>query len=92
MNPNFRLLCFEFEFNQRTRSMKTNRVMALKLSRSNSYPKRETFIAFGKVHCLVRHPQKMIDYIARALSECGAKLGTPRCTVLFVYRRNGVTA
>jgi serine/threonine-protein kinase HipA len=55
------------DINQRTGAMQTDRTMALKLNRSKSYPTREALIEFGKVHCLVRHPEKIIDRIGEAM-------------------------
>jgi serine/threonine-protein kinase HipA len=57
------------DINSRTGAMQTDRTMALKLNKSKSYPTRDELIVFGKVHCHVRHPEKMIDRIGEAMLE-----------------------
>jgi serine/threonine-protein kinase HipA len=59
---------YNFE-DQRTGRMMSDRSLALKLNKSNSYPTREELINFGKTICLVSRPGEIFDRIGQAMSE-----------------------
>ena len=52
----------------RTYITKYDRTLALKLHKSRNYPDLPTLLAFGREHCSVAHPEKVIERIADALS------------------------
>jgi serine/threonine-protein kinase HipA len=52
----------------RTFITKYDRTLALNLRKSRSYPDREALLAFGREHCGVRSPERIIERIAQALS------------------------
>ena len=53
----------------RTFITKYDRTLALNLRHSRSYPDRQSLLAFGREHCGVRAPERVIERIAEALSE-----------------------
>lgn len=57
------------DLNLRTGKMQTDRTLALKLNKSKSYPTREALIAFGKQHCHVRSPERIIERIGDAMHD-----------------------
>ena len=52
----------------RTFITKYDRTLALKLNKSRNYPTLNTLLAFGRDHCSVTHPERVIERIAAALS------------------------
>jgi serine/threonine-protein kinase HipA len=52
-----------------------DRTLALNLRKSRNYPDREALLAFGREHCAVHAPERVLDRIAEALS---ATLGEQR--------------
>lgn len=52
----------------RTFITKYDRTLALKLNKSRNYPTLNTLLAFGRDHCSVTHPDRVIERIAAALS------------------------
>lgn len=59
---------YNFEDN-RTGRVLSDRTLALKLNKSNTYPSRKELIAFGRDYCFVAKPGEVIDRIAQAMSE-----------------------
>ncbi len=54
--------------NPRTHISKYDRTLALNLHKSRSYPDRATLLAFGRDHCGVARPERVLERIADALS------------------------
>lgn len=52
----------------RTSITKYDRTLALNLRKSREYPNRDSLFAFGREHCGVHAPERVIDRIAEALS------------------------
>jgi serine/threonine-protein kinase HipA len=52
----------------RTFITKYDRTLALNLRKSREYPDRDSLLAFGREHCGVHAPERVIDRIADALS------------------------
>jgi serine/threonine-protein kinase HipA len=52
----------------RTSITKYDRTLALNLRKSREYPDRDSLFAFGREHCGVHAPERVIDRIAEALS------------------------
>lgn len=48
---------------------KYDRTLALNLARSKQYPDRKTLLDFGRANCQVRHPERVVDRIAGAMSD-----------------------
>lgn len=48
---------------------KYDRTLALNLAKSKQYPDRKTLLDFGRSVCLVRHPERVIERIAGAMSD-----------------------
>jgi serine/threonine-protein kinase HipA len=59
---------YNFE-DKRTGRVLSDRTLALKLNKSNTYPTRKELIAFGRDYCFVAKPEVVIDRIAQAMSE-----------------------
>lgn len=59
---------YDFD-DQRTGRVLSDRTLALKLNKSNTYPSRKELIAFGRDYCFVAKPDIVIDRIAQAMSE-----------------------
>ena len=59
---------YDFEDKQSGRIL-SDRSLALRLNKSNSYPTRKALITFGKDYCFVAKPEVVIDRIAQAMSE-----------------------
>lgn len=59
---------YDFE-DRRTGLMKTDRELALKLNKSKSLPTRDELLAFGRAHCRVSHPARVIERIEQAKQE-----------------------
>jgi len=53
----------------RTGITKYDRTLALNLAKSKSYPDRATLIEFGTGVCELKHPEKVLERIADAMSE-----------------------
>ena len=59
---------YNFE-DSRTGRVLSDRTLALKLNKSNTYPTRKELMAFGRDYCFVAKPEVVIDRIAQAMSE-----------------------
>lgn len=59
---------YRFEDKITGRSL-ADQTLALKLNKSNAYPKRRELIEFGKRYCFVSHPELVIDRIAQACTD-----------------------
>lgn len=46
---------------------KYDRTLALKLAKTRSYPGRETILRFGREHCFVREPERVIERLCEAM-------------------------
>lgn len=46
---------------------KYDRTLALKLAKTRSYPGRETMLRFGRDHCFVREPERVIERLCEAM-------------------------
>jgi len=55
------------DYNARTGTMQTDRTLALKLNKRFSYPTREELMAFGKEHCYVTKPERVIERISESM-------------------------
>jgi serine/threonine-protein kinase HipA len=66
---------YDFE-DRRTGLMQTDRELALKLNKSKSLPTREELIAFGRAHCRVSHPARVMDRIEEAKREAWSECKT----------------
>ena len=59
---------YDFE-DRRTSLMQTDRELALKLNKSKRLPTRDELIAFGRAHCRVSHPARVMERIEVAKRE-----------------------
>jgi serine/threonine-protein kinase HipA len=53
----------------RTGRMMTDRTLALKLNKTNSYPDREVLLRFGREYCGVQQPERVIERVGQAMLE-----------------------
>lgn len=59
---------YDYE-DRRTGLMKTDRELALKINKSNGFPSKDELIVFGRAHCRVSHPSRVIERIEEAKRE-----------------------
>jgi serine/threonine-protein kinase HipA len=59
---------YDYE-DHRTGLMKTDRELALKINKSNGFPSKDELMAFGRAHCRVSHPARVIERIEEAKRE-----------------------
>lgn len=59
---------YQYE-SQRTGVSKTDRTLALKMTKKTGYPTRDELIEFGRAACMESHPGRVIDRISEAMSK-----------------------